>query len=105
MKNKLTAILALSLFFVSCQKEVGVDSPGNTGGNGGGGSATGLLVKAVSVTDADTITTLYAYDNQKKLETEIMDGTSGGVTFHSYKKFERDGAGRISRILQVVEQG
>jgi hypothetical protein len=99
--KKLTVLLMLSGILVSCQKEILDTDSGTPDPPGGGGSTTGLLVKSVGVTDnTDTLTTLYGYDNQKRLETETMDGTSGGMVTHSYRKFERDATGRISRILQ-----
>jgi len=105
--KKLTVLLMLSGILVSCQKEISDTQGGDPNNGGGGGSATGLLIKSVAVTDnTDTITTLYAYDSQRRLETQTMDGTSAGMSYHDYQKFERDAAGRITRILQyVVEDG
>ena len=109
MKIKLTVLLASSLIFVSCQKELDItvdgSTPNNGNGNGNGNSATGLLVKVVEVTNnTDTLTTLYTYDSQKRLETQIMDGMNNGMLLHDYRKFERDAMGRISRILQFTDQ-
>ena len=90
-----TAIIMLA----SCQKEVGFDSPG-----GGTGTTGELLVKTVAVTGNDTMTTLYTYDSQKRLETMTIDGTSTGMVMHSYQKFVRDANGRIIRVLQKIDQ-
>jgi len=101
MKNLLTAVLSvLCLGLFSCQKEVD-DIFKSAGGNG---NASGLLVKTVAVTGTDTLTTVYGYDNQKRLETITMDGLSNGIQMHTYKKFIRDASTRISQILQVVDQ-
>jgi hypothetical protein len=105
--KKLTVLLMLSGILVSCQKEILDTDSGNpdNGNPGNGGSTTGLLVKTVSVEDnTDTLTTIYTYDNQKRLETETMDGASAGMVIHNYKKFERDANGRIKRILQYAVQ-
>jgi hypothetical protein len=113
MKTKLTVFFLASLIFASCQKELdinvdsGIPNNGNGGtpGNGNGNSATGLLVKVVEVIDnTDTLTTLYTYDSQKRLATETMDGMENGMQIHSYKRFERDATGRITRIRQFEDQ-
>src|SRR5687768_5158772 len=106
MKIKLAVLFALSFIFISCQKELTIEtgdpSPGNGNGNGNG-STSGLLVKAVQVKGSDTITTTYGYDNQKRLETMKMVGTTGPMPVNTFKKYERDAAGRIVRILQSTE--
>ena len=106
MKKILTAFSAFVLL-VSCQKEVGFDDGNNTGNNGGNGgngngNTSGLLVKAVAVTGAETITTTYTYDSQKRLETMIVKGTSGGMVMDSYHKYFRDAAGRIVQVKQKL---
>lgn len=98
MKILLTALLTI-LLLSSCQKEVSFNLPPS-----GGGTSGELLVKIVAVTGSESITTVFTYDNQKRLETTTIDGTSGGITLHNYTKLERDGAGRISRILQKADQ-
>lgn len=104
MKLTPIAFLALSIIFVSCQKEINTDISGGSGN--GGGSTAGLLIKAVAVTGSDTMTSTYTYDSQKRLESLLMNGTTGGqtLTMRSYKKYERDGAGRVIRILQKIDQ-
>jgi hypothetical protein len=106
MKIVLTAFLA-TLLLASCQKEVSFQTGnnGNGGGNGNGngnGNASGLLVKSVGVTGAETQTTLYTYDSQKRLETMSIKGTGGGIPVDSYHKYIRDGAGRIVKVLQKI---
>lgn len=59
-------------------------------------------MKAVAVTGAETQTTLYTYDAQKRLETMAISGTSGGLPADSYSKFIRDGAGRIVQVKQKL---
>jgi hypothetical protein len=54
----------------------------------------------VQVEGSDTMTTSYTYDNQKRLETLKIVGTTSGVPMNTFKKYVRDGAGRIVRILQ-----
>src|SRR5687768_3896161 len=104
MKIKLTVLLAISFFFFSCQKELTIETGNPSTGNGNGnGSTSGLLVKTVQVKNSDTITTTYGYDNQKRLESLKMVGTTGPMPVNTYKKYERDAAGRIVRILQSVE--
>ncbi|MFC0772439.1 hypothetical protein [Terrimonas alba] len=102
MKILLTAFLA-AILLASCQKEVSFQSgsSGNNGGNGNGNTS-GLLVKAVAVTGAETQTTIYTYDSQKRLETMSIKGTTGGIPVDSYHKYIRDGAGRIVKVLQKV---
>lgn len=105
MKKLLTVLPALVVLLFSCQKELSFDTPTDTGTGGAGTGTTGeLLVKVVAVTGTETMTTLYTYDSQKRLETTTMDGTSAGMTIHDYTKLERDAAGRISRILQKTDQ-
>lgn len=103
MKILLTAFLA-ALLLASCQKEVSFQSgsSGNNGGNGNGNTS-GLLVKVVAVTGAETQTTLYTYDSQNRLETMTITGTAGGMSVGSYHKYIRDGAGRIVKVLQKID--
>lgn len=102
MRKILTAALAvLSIGLFSCQKEVDDIFAGNGSGSGSSGE---LLLKTVAVTNSDTLTTLYSYDNQRRLETIIMDGTSNGILMHNYKKYIRDASSRIVKIVQVVDQ-
>lgn len=110
MKKLLTAFAAIVLL-ASCQKEIilNPNNPAGAGlGNGSGGSGSGsttgsgLLVKAVAVTGAETLTTLYAYDAQKRLESINTTGTAGGFPADTYQKFIRDGAGRITTVLQKL---
>ena len=107
MKSILTAAVLLCLL-ASCQKEVSIDT-GNTsnagtapGAGSGTGSTSGLLVKTVAVTGAETQTTLYTYDAQKRLETVTTKGTAGGMAVDNYQKFVRDAAGRIVKVLQKL---
>jgi hypothetical protein len=105
MKSLLTAVLGvMCITLFSCQKEVKdiFSNNGSTGTTGGG--TDGLLVKAISVTGSDSQTTVYTYDNMKRLETLTIDGTTGGIQAHTYKKYIRDASSRISRILQVIIQ-
>jgi len=104
MKRLLTALPFLLLLVTSCQKEISFDSPADPNGGSGGGTSGDLLVKVVAVTGSETLTTLYTYDSQKRLETETMDGSTGGLTMHNYRKFIRDASGRVSRILQKLDQ-
>jgi hypothetical protein len=97
VKKLLTALPTITLFLFSCQKELSFDS---TVSPGNGGPTGELLVKTVAVTGSETLTTLYSYDIQKQLESTTLDGKSGGMTIHNYKKLERDAAGRVIRILQ-----
>ncbi|MFL5739728.1 MAG: hypothetical protein ACJ75B_05890 [Flavisolibacter sp.] len=101
MKLTLAAVLALTITLLSCQKEPNVDL-GTTPASGGG-NTNGLLVKAVAVTGSETLTSLYGYDNQKRLETITMDGSSGGMQIHNYQKYARDNTGRITQIIQQVD--
>ncbi len=117
---KLLPILCIGvlvLMMVSCQKEIdwsvnpstGTGTGGSGGGTGGSGGGTGssgtLLIKDVSVNGSETLTTDYTYDAQSRFETESIYGTSGGMSFKSYRKLFRDAAGRIVMIKQKVEQG
>lgn len=105
MNQLLTALPLLAVLLFSCQKEISFDAPGPGTNNPDPGTATGdLLVKTVAVTGSETMTTLYTYDSQQRLETTTMDGSSAGMLVHNYTKLERDGAGRISRILQKLDQ-
>lgn len=104
MKNVLTAtLIVLSVGLFSCQKEVD-DIFSNNGNTGGNGNTSGLLVKVIAVTGTDTLTTLYTYDSQKRMETNTMDGLSNGIQMHSYKKYIRDASSRIYMIQQVIEE-
>jgi hypothetical protein len=103
MRSLLIAILAiLCIGLFSCQKEVD-DIFSNTGNNNTGNTS-GLLVKTVATTGSDSLVTLYSYDNQKRLETVTMDGTSNGIVTHDYKKFIRDNNARVIRILEYIEE-
>ncbi len=97
MKKLLTALPVVAIFLFSCQKEVSFEI--SSAGNGNGD----LLVKTVAVTGTETMTTLYTYDDQKRLSTITIDGVSGGMKTHSYQKFERDNAGRIVKVIQKVD--
>lgn len=104
MKIKLSVLVALSFLFISCQKELTIETGDPSNGNGNGnGSTSGLLVKTVQVKGSDTITTTYGYDNQKRFESMKMIGTTGPMPVNTYKKYERDATGRIVRILQSTE--
>jgi len=104
MKNLLTAAFVISCFALfSCQKEVD-DIFSNNTTTGGTGNSSGLLVKTVSVTGADSMITLYTYDNQKRLETMTMDGNSNGMKMHTFKKYIWDASSRVSKVLQVMDQ-
>ena len=108
MKKLLAALSILAVFLFSCQKEVSFDSPTNPGngnpgnGNPGTGTTGDLLIKTVAVTGSETMTTVYAYDSQKRLSTITIDGVSGGMQTHSFQKFGRDNAGRIIKVLQKL---
>lgn len=115
MKKLLTAFAAIILF-ASCQKEISLNSSnslgngsgsgtgGSGGGTGSGGSSTGsgLLIKTVAVTGSETITTVYSYDGNNRLYTQTDNGSSGGYPVNSYKRFERDAAGRIVQTVQKL---
>lgn len=102
MRNALKAVLFfLVVGLFSCQKEV--DDIFANNGNGGG-NASGLLVKTIAVTGSDSLTTLYSYDHQNRLETITIDGFSNGMQMHTYKHFIRDGSSRIATIRQVMDQ-
>src|SRR6476646_3664776 len=106
MKKLLTALPLMALILFSCQKEVNFDDitdPGNGGGTAPGTTGD-LLIKSVAVTGTETITTIYGYDGQKRLETSVMEGSSGGMKIHNYTKYIKDASGRISQILQKVDQ-
>lgn len=98
------------MLFSSCQKEISLDSTTTTGGGtGSGGNGTGngntsgdLLVKTVAVTGTETVTSIYTYDGSKRLSTQTESGVSGGMPVNSYKRFERDAAGRIVRVVQKL---
>lgn len=109
MRKLLTAVSVVVLF-ASCQKEVSFE-PGNTGGGntGGGsgsgsgtGSGNGLLIKTVAVTGAETVTTQYTYDASNRLLTHTDKGMTGGVPVDSYRRFVRDAAGRIIKVVQKL---
>ena len=104
MKRLLTALPVLLLLVTSCQKEISFDSPANPNGGGGGGTTGDLLVKVVAVTGNETLTTLYTYNGQKRLETTTMDGSSAGFKMHIYTKLLYDAAGRVYRVLQYAVQ-
>jgi hypothetical protein len=106
VKFYLLALLVVSI--VSCQKGIDWSTPtgsGGTGGSGGSGGGSGtLLVKIVAITGADTMTTLYTYDSQKRLETDLMEGKTGGMYNKSYRKLFRDNDDRIIQIKQKIDQ-
>jgi YD repeat-containing protein len=113
MKKLLTAV-SFVVLFTSCQKEVSFDSGGTGGGSNGGGSGSGsgsgsgtgsnsgLLIKSVAVTGSETVTTQYTYDTSKRLLTHTDKGVGGGVPVDSYRRFVRDGAGRIIKVVQKL---
>lgn len=75
---------------------------GSGGGGNGNGSTNGKLVKSVDVTGNDTLTTLYGYDSQDRLQTMTIDGKSNGMDLHQYRKVEWDATGRVTRVLQYL---
>lgn len=100
----LFAIVAFS--FASCQKEIDWMTPSSTGtsGNGSTNQPTGeLLTKSEVITGTDTMTTLYTYDAQKRLETTTQTGKSAGISLYTYMKYVRDANGRIIQTKQKVE--
>lgn len=102
MKTKLTALSLLGVLLFSCQKEISLETPGSGGGGNGNGSTDGKLVKSVEVTGNDTLTTLYGYDSQDRLQTMTVDGKSNGMTMHQYRKVEWDAAGRVTTVRQYL---
>jgi hypothetical protein len=103
MKKTIAILSLVGITLVSCQKEISTENGGSSGGNGGG-STNGKLVKVVAVTDnVDTLTTLYTYDAQNRQETMIIDGRSGTINLHQYRKLDWDGAGRVSKVRQYIE--
>lgn len=87
--------LVTVVIFTSCQKELSIE-----GANIPPPPPTNLLIKTVAVTGNDSLVTLYTYDNLGQLITETIDGIApSGQQLHSFRKYERDAAGRLSRIL------
>jgi YD repeat-containing protein len=96
MKNNLI-LSALALFLFSCQKEIEFDF-----GNGGSGVGPrdGVLIKAVSKTDADSIVVNYTYDGSKRLLSEKITGNSQGIDVGSDLRIIRNSAGIITGLVQ-----
>ncbi|HWJ28174.1 MAG TPA: hypothetical protein VNS32_16645, partial [Flavisolibacter sp.] len=78
-----------------------------SGNNNNGGTPDGtLLVRSVGISGSDSTSTIYTYDNQKRLETVTEDGIKDGSDYHRYKKYVRDGSGRIIKTLTLAaDQG
>jgi len=106
--KKLFVVLGLCTALVSCQKELNIDlgttTGGGTGTGGTGGTSGSRLVKVVSVSGSETLTTLYTYDSQNRTQTSTLDGSSGGMILHTYYRYERDAVGRITRTVQQATQ-
>lgn len=91
----LNLALVTVVVLTSCQKELSIE-----GANIPPPPPTGLLIKTVAVTGNDSLVTLYTYDDLGQLVTETIDGiTASGQQLHSFRKYERDAAGRVSTIL------
>lgn len=88
-----SCILLASVIFSSCSKEKSYERPGVPLGD--------LLVKVEAVSDSDTLTTEFAYDDQKRLVSETENGKWGGDQYHRFKKIVWDAnANRIAQVLQ-----
>ncbi|MFT3948809.1 MAG: hypothetical protein QM763_17730 [Agriterribacter sp.] len=93
---RIIIIIMLVVCFASCQKELSVENGRN--------DVVGLLRRAEAVTNGDTLTTLYFYDNLSRLETVVTDGISGGEAYHAYQNFTRDFTSRITIVKQQITQ-
>jgi hypothetical protein len=99
MKKILPAAAALAIVLFSCQKEPSTEDPGN---GGGGGSSNGdLLVKMVSKTGSETLTTTFTYDANKKIINHKITGRQNGVDITDEYRFYRNSSGIIIRMVQV----
>ncbi|MER3472278.1 MAG: hypothetical protein C4330_13425 [Chitinophagaceae bacterium] len=95
------------MLLFSCQKEINLDTGtpsggGNgSGGSGGGSSSGALLIKSVGKTATDSSLTVYTYDSQNRMSTMTVDDNSMGSPVCTWKKFEYDNIGRVSKITQA----
>ena len=68
MKRIVPALLLPVLILSACQKEPSFEDPNSIPGSGGSGtSTTGLLVRAVQASSADSSVSIYTYDAAKRL--------------------------------------
>lgn len=86
---------SVSLFFISCQKEI-------DWGTGGGGSSSGnLLVKTVSKEGTDSAVTVYTYNSNQKLINEKITGRSQGFDVTNETRYYRNASGIITHYVQI----
>ena len=91
MRLKAIGIIGLlTLFIVSCQKEI----------DWGTNSADQLLVKIQSTTGSDSTVITYAYDGSRRLIGETTVGVSAGVTLDGTFVINRDASGVITSTVQ-----
>lgn len=103
---RLLAILfvCITLFLMSCQKEVSyaTDNGSNQGNGGGGGNNNGtLLVKMVQKSTTDSLVTLYAYDASKRLINLKHSGISQGTVLNTEYRYYRNSSGIITSFTTI----
>ena len=88
-----TLITALSLFLVSCQKEIDWSS----------GMESALLIKMTQKTGSDSAVINFTYDGSKRLIMEKTVGMSQGINVGNELKIVRNGSGIITKTIQKSE--
>jgi len=97
MRAKLLfAIAVVSFLISSCQKELGFEDNGGSGGSGTGD----LLAKIVDSSGGETVTTEYEYDASKRLMREKITGSSQGININNDFRIVRNAAGIVTSTIQ-----
>lgn len=94
--------LVVSVFFISCQKEIDWGIAGNNGSGGNGGNTSGdLLVKALQITPAtsDTNTITFQWDANDRLLDYTSSGTVNSIQTDIIYSISRLTDGKIRKIV------
>ena len=94
------AFICISLFLVSCQKEVDYAN----GGNGGGGNSEPILKKIVSKSGSDSSVLVFGYNSARKLMTLDLIDESGGTSAVTNERVERNSQGIIQKLIVKSDQ-
>lgn len=93
--NKILSVITVSVFLISCQKELSFPDAGS---NSGGSNGT-LLVKTVTKTSTDSSEVNFFYDGNKRLIRQYTTGTYGGQDLTNDIILVRNSSGIITQMI------
>lgn len=93
------SLAIVTLLITSCQKDL-VDPAGTPPTGGGGGTSNGdLLVKAISITGADSTVINMKWDSNKRLIQYLSSGKTNGIATDSKTDIIRESNGNIKKMI------